>query len=104
MTAAPSARPDAARLRAELERASEQVAALEAEHEALLTDPGVIQEDRDAAAALLQHARHQLDTARAAVARLEDGSYGRCDRCGGEIGAERLAALVGVTTCVKCAG
>ncbi len=113
MSAASSERPEqgaphlddsAARVRAQLARADQQVAALEAEHDQLLSDPEVIQEDRDATAVLLEHARRQLADARVAVARLDDGSYGRCARCGADIGAERLAALVDVTTCVECAG
>jgi DnaK suppressor protein len=36
-----------------------------------------------------------------ALAKLEEGSYGRCDVCGGPIGAERLAALPWATRCVK---
>lgn len=93
-----------ARLYRELEQATAHVATMQAEYDELLADPGVIQEDRDAAAALLEHARRQLESARAAVERLEGGAYTRCVRCGAEIGAERLAALVGVTTCVRCAG
>ena len=94
----------ASRLRHQVEQAAEHVAALQAEYDELLADPGVIQEDRDATAQLLEHARHQLDTAHAAVDRFEAGGYGKCVKCGGEIGEERLAALVDVTTCVQCAG
>ncbi len=94
----------AVRLQDELARAGEHVASLEAEYEQLLADPEVIQEDRDAVRIVLEHARHQLASAAEAVAQLEAGTYGRCVRCGGEIGAERLAALVDVTTCVRCAG
>lgn len=91
-------------LRDQLARATEHVAALQTEFDELLADPEVIQEDRDAVALLLEHARNQLDSVRDAVARVEAGTYGRCVNCGGEIGAERLAALAGVTTCVRCAG
>lgn len=110
MSAAPSARPDAGgrpddrdRLRDQLAHAARQVAELETEYEQLLADPEVIQEDRDATRLLLDHARRQLADAEHAVERLDDGSYGRCVRCGGDIGAERLAALADVTTCVRCA-
>jgi DnaK suppressor protein len=37
----------------------------------------------------------------AAMRRLEDGSYGRCDECGGPIGAERLEALPWAVLCVQ---
>jgi RNA polymerase-binding transcription factor DksA len=91
-------------LREQLARATEQLAALQTEYDQLLADPDVIQEDRDATALLLEHARRQEAAARDAVSRLDDGSYGRCARCGDDIAPERLAALVDVTTCVRCAG
>jgi DnaK suppressor protein len=51
---------------------------------------------------MLEAARRTFATAQSAVERLEQGSYGRCTVCGNEIGAERLEALPGVTTCVTC--
>lgn len=39
----------------------------------------------------------------AALARIEDGSYGICAGCGGEIAEGRLAAIPEATLCVKCA-
>jgi DnaK suppressor protein len=113
MSATGSSRPDpselgsedqATRLDAELERAIQHLASSQAEYDELLADPGVLQEDRDAAALLLEHARRQVESARSAVENFEAGGYGRCVNCGGDIGAERLAALVDVTTCVECAG
>jgi RNA polymerase-binding transcription factor DksA len=96
--------PEPARLRAQLDRATRHVALVQAEYDEVLRDPGVIQEDRDTVALLLEQARRDLDQARAAVDRLDAGDYGRCVRCGGDIGSERLAAIVDVTTCVRCAG
>lgn len=37
-----------------------------------------------------------------ALRRLEDGSYGLCDECGGEIPLERLAVFPDASTCVSC--
>ena len=34
--------------------------------------------------------------------RLEQGSYGKCEQCGGEIPEERLEALPDTTMCVPC--
>jgi len=93
----------AAALHDEVERATQRVQELQSDYEEMLADPAVIQEDRDATALVLEHARRQLESAQAAAARLDAGTAGRCEKCGGEIGEERLAALVGVTTCVKCA-
>lgn len=39
----------------------------------------------------------------AALAALDDGTYGTCRSCGRPIGAERLEAIPGVTTCITCA-
>lgn len=38
-----------------------------------------------------------------ALAKIEDGTYGQCDRCGNEIGDARLEALPATTLCVNCA-
>ncbi len=99
-----SSQDQGARLREVLEQAELHAAESESEFQDLVADPDVIQEDRDAAALLLEHARRQLEMARSAVEQLDTGGYGRCVKCGADIGAERLAALVDVTTCVSCAG
>jgi RNA polymerase-binding protein DksA len=38
----------------------------------------------------------------AALARIEDGSYGECQNCGSEIPAERLDAVPTTALCVSC--
>ena len=60
--------------------------------------------ERQHTAALLDQAREQLTAIDAALGRLEAGRYGRCDRCGQPIGADRLAARPAALTCVRCAG
>ena len=37
-----------------------------------------------------------------ALARIEDGTYGKCERCGQEIPFERLEARPTATLCVTC--
>lgn len=37
-----------------------------------------------------------------ALDKVADGSYGRCDACGTDIGAERLEALPWAVVCVNC--
>ena len=39
-----------------------------------------------------------------ALAKIEEGTYGTCDRCGAPIPEERLAAIPWATLCVGCAG
>ena len=58
--------------------------------------------ERARVTALLQHAVARLDGLDAAAARREDGSFGRCEVCGGAIGEERLAALPATVRCVAC--
>lgn len=53
--------------------------------------------------ALLAHAEGRLAELEAASGRLAAGSYGRCGRCGGLIGDERLAALPTTQRCLSCA-
>ena len=38
-----------------------------------------------------------------ALAKLDDGTYGRCDACGEEIPGERLRAMPAAVLCVPCA-
>ena len=38
-----------------------------------------------------------------ALAKLDEGSYGRCDRCGGQIAPGRLEAAPESSLCIDCA-
>jgi DnaK suppressor protein len=44
-----------------------------------------------------------LEQIGAAIKRIEDGSYGRCEECGGEIPKTRLDAIPYAAQCVQCA-
>jgi DnaK suppressor protein len=44
-----------------------------------------------------------LDRIERALAKLDDGSYGTCDACGGPIPPKRLQAMPDSVLCVKCA-
>jgi RNA polymerase-binding protein DksA len=59
--------------------------------------------ERQHTAALLDQAREQLAAIEAALRKLQDGSYGTCQRCGQPIGPARLAARPSATTCLPCA-
>jgi RNA polymerase-binding transcription factor DksA len=45
----------------------------------------------------------EIEKLRAALARIEDGTYGTCVRCGAEISAERLDVLPATPFCRNCA-
>ena len=59
--------------------------------------------ERQQLAALLGLARTRLEELERALDHLRDGSYGRCEVCGEQIGTERLAALPAASTCIRCA-
>ncbi len=48
-------------------------------------------------------ARQEILQIRAALQRLEAGTYDTCTVCGGPIGIKRLLAIPFATTCVNCA-
>lgn len=54
-------------------------------------------------AALIDQANSHLAELDDALDRLRQGSYGRCERCGRPIAAERLAARPAARTCITCA-
>lgn len=58
---------------------------------------------RAEATAMLTQARHHLAEVDAALARLEGGSYGRCESCGRDIPGARLEARPFARRCVTCA-
>jgi RNA polymerase-binding protein DksA len=59
--------------------------------------------ERSQIAALTRQARHHLTEVDAALARLDAGTYGRCDACGAPVGEDRLAARPTARTCIRCA-
>ena len=58
--------------------------------------------ERSQVGALVEQARGHLAEVQAALRRLEDGSYGRCQSCGQPIPEGRLAARPTARTCVSC--
>lgn len=59
--------------------------------------------ERAQVAALLHQARTRLTDLDAAVERLANGTYGRCERCGQPIAPDRLDARPAARTCIACA-
>jgi DnaK suppressor protein len=52
--------------------------------------------------ALRDRSDHQLVLVDEALARLDDGTFGTCVRCGQPIAAERLEALPWAARCIDC--
>jgi RNA polymerase-binding transcription factor DksA len=91
---AAEAGPDVARQRARLE---DERRALKSTLESACADPDPV--DTSAIAANL---RASLDAVTDALARIDDGTYGRCCDCGRWIAFERLLAIPEASRCVSC--
>lgn len=83
----------------ELSRLREQMQT-EIEHDSDEGDPDVY--EREKLLAVIQTLEDKIGSIDDAMKALDQGHYGVCERCGAEIGAERLKALPGTTLCVKC--
>ncbi|WP_407939592.1 TraR/DksA family transcriptional regulator [Motilibacter aurantiacus] len=59
--------------------------------------------ERAQVSALLEQARQRLQELEGALARIDGGAYGRCEVCGEQIPAARLAVRPSARTCVGCA-
>jgi DnaK suppressor protein len=68
-----------------------------------LADLGTDAFEEEMTLGLLENQEQTLDQTRAALARLDAGTYGRCEECGREIGRERLNTLPHTPHCIDCA-
>lgn len=94
------ARADLQYLRAEFaELADPQVMSLDDEHDA---EGSTIGFERARVAGLIARAERRISELEAAADRSRRGTYDRCERCGGAIGADRLAALPATRVCIAC--
>jgi len=59
--------------------------------------------ERAQVGALVEQARGHLLEVESALARVHDGGYGLCERCGVRIASDRLAARPIARTCITCA-
>lgn len=65
-------------------------------------DTGAKAFERDQEMTLLANARDMLFQTRHALERIDSGTYGTCENCGGPIGKARLQAFPRATFCVTC--
>jgi len=95
-------------MRAELDRT---ISILQGERPAPLAGEGYPQDSADAGStlsetdrteAVLHSARSQRDEVLAALARIDESTYGRCIDCGGDIPEGRLDARPDAARCVGC--
>jgi RNA polymerase-binding transcription factor DksA len=108
--------PITQRLLGEREGALAQLRALSREYDALVVaseasnaddehDPegATIGFERAQLAATIGMTRGRIADLDRALSQVESGAYGVCESCGGDIGAERLAARPSARTCISCA-
>ena len=58
--------------------------------------------ERGRLVALVKELRMSLQDVEHALTRMERGTYGVCERCGGPIGEERLEAIPWARLCIAC--
>jgi DnaK suppressor protein len=95
------------RLEAELAETMEELERLEKKLQAEVEyglgegDPSIY--EREINMALRRRTTRKVKALQDALSRFEEGTYGICERCGKEIGAQRLEALPQARLCIECA-
>jgi len=67
-----------------------------------MADQGTDTLDREMAFSFASREGRYLHHLNEALERIEDGTYGVCRTCGGEISKTRLEAVPNATQCIKC--
>jgi DnaK suppressor protein len=87
---------------AELERITRQRDGITIERSADLVEDVLCAAERALAVSNLDRDSRQLRNARAALGRIEDGSFGICQECEEDIHPKRLAAVPWAAFCIRC--
>jgi DnaK suppressor protein len=66
-------------------------------------DSGQVGAQQGEQATLARSLHDQLDDVEAALQKMDDGTYGRCETCGNEIQEARLEAIPAARQCITCA-
>lgn len=86
--------------RAELERLDKKLET-KADYGLGIGDPNIYEWEMNLA--LRQKAESKIKSIESALQRMEQGTYGRCEKCSQPIDPERLEILPEANLCVKCA-
>ena len=93
-------------LTAERERVTNELTAMGVDRETYddgFADSGQVTAERGEVEALVGTLRDTLNEIDAALAKFDNGTYGRCEECGGPISDARLEAKPAARTCIDCA-
>jgi DnaK suppressor protein len=60
-------------------------------------------ENDDVLREIAREAREEIQRITHAIMRIDEDTYGSCERCGAEISAQRLAAIPNADYCIGCA-
>ena len=66
------------------------------------TDRASLEGNRNLTLRIRDRERKLISKIDEALGRIDDGSYGKCEECGGDIGLERLRARPVTTLCIDC--
>ncbi|MGB8872843.1 MAG: RNA polymerase-binding protein DksA [Desulfobaccales bacterium] len=66
------------------------------------TDRATLETDRNFTLRIRDRERKLITKIREAMERIDDGTYGHCEICGGEISEKRLIARPVTTMCIGC--
>jgi RNA polymerase-binding protein DksA len=75
---------------------------LELQFDQGFADSAQITAERNRVLSIAQGLRANLDDVEHALRRMDDGTYGTCERCGREIALERLEAVPFARLCIEC--
>lgn len=96
-----------ASLEARLAELEERAARIEADlaepHSADFAEQATEREDDDALESQDALLGREILAVKAALTRVDDGSYGECTRCGESVGEKRLEAYPEAALCINCA-
>jgi DnaK suppressor protein len=95
-----------AQLEAERDRVTAQLGELGVDRSSFddgFADSGQVTAERGEVQAIVGTLRETLAEIDAALAKLEQGAYGQCESCGGEIAEARLDAMPMARQCISCA-
>ncbi len=68
-----------------------------------LADAATDNFDQEFALSMIENEQETLDQIETALGRIEGGTYGKCEECGGMVAKPRLQALPYTTMCIDCA-